>query len=620
MEEEHGEFRERLKCRGEDLLSHSADFSAKPFFMEDIALGEGGIETTAVYWENKKPTGYFAYRSLVNEHQSEIHIVPEFVVFNGSEQAVLVKERGKPEILIEAGKVSQLRIDSRRNGLDLAFSFFEMGYTSGYVAGVGELGLKVAILNSTAGYPVGSVCIQTVLDTRGDARLVVKIGELVTGHLGVGSTSNQKSIFRDDFFRFRLRWTELLLVLNETPEAASGWSPSENVSKASQAILTALRSPARPTIKQKDEPTYLSLQPVTAIIFSRFTFDYQRVFKEAVDAKGGVMSPERSQVSLIVHNVQIKDLTPGTAFPIVFDCTSESSFFDLCIRIRGPLDVDLVTVDLLDLNLAYGNGKSERMILTTSEDFVWKMIDLVNRILAATGEFSGVSLRLEEDERFGGYTVVVVDALQAEKEDEVTYTPPKGDKLYDVSLVRVSPVSLLVTFRRNPNSSRYQKVRNVRYAKLMNYFTRRLKFTIEKAELNFARYEDRGHKGPPDRLIENLSAVYSSRMKFKLVTILSAATLQDWKYLAARDTGDDEYVEGDVLRVAGNLTGKTGAMLFGTVGEGLGAGFSGLTRAVGGGVERTTEKMGAGRIGAGFNEAVTGVGDGVATTLTGGRV
>jgi hypothetical protein len=557
----------------------------------------------------------------VNEHQSEIHVVPEFVVFNGSQNAVLVKERGKPELLIEAGKVSQLRVDSREKGLDLAFSFFEMECGSGFVS-VGDLGLKVAIMNSKAGYPIGSVCVQTVIDTHGDARLVVKIGELVTGNLGAGGHTTQRGIFSDDFFRFRLRWTELQLVLHETQEeSSSGWSSSDHVvSRASRAVVSALRPPRAAGSKQ-DATAATALQPVAAIVFSRFTFDYQRVFKEATGPSSSMLSPERSQVSLIVHNVQIKDLTPDSAFPMVFDCSSDSSFLDLCIRVRGPLDVDLVTVDLVDLNLAYGNKKSEQMVLTTSEDFLWKILDLVNRILAASGEFTGITLKLEEDTKHGGFTVKLLDSSEADTSDELKYTPPKGDRLYDVSLARVSPISLLVTFRRNPthNASRYQKVRNVRGASLTNYFTRRLKFTIEKAELNFARYEDRSLKGPPDRLMENLCAVYLSRMKFKFVTLLSAATLQDWKYLAARDTGDDEYVEGDILRVTGNLAGKSAALVFDRVGTGLGAGVSGLSRAVGHGIEKSTRKIGAGRVGAGVSDVVTGVGDGVGSTLSGGR-
>lgn len=82
----------------------------------------------------------------------------------------------------------------------------------------------------------------------------------------------------------------------------------------------------------------------------------------------------------------------------------------------------------------------------------------------------------------------------------------------------------------------------------MNYFTRKLKFSIDNAGLKFARYQNRELKGPPDRLIESLVAVYVSRMKFKIVTILSASSLQDWRNLAAREEGDDEYVEGKLFQ------------------------------------------------------------------------
>jgi vacuolar protein sorting-associated protein 13A/C len=481
------------------------------------------------------------------------------------------------------------------------------------------------------------VCIQTVIDTHGDARLVVKIGDIKTGALSSRTPSEQQSLFSGDFFRCRVRWTELQLILNEVQEEQSAhWSVSkavataltprspdrESVSSRSSSTGTSGGSGSKPLIHRErtSQDIGIQQQPVATLIFSRFTFDYQRVFKDsAIQSSTNVMmSPERSQISLMVHNVQIKDLTPDSPFPMVFDSTSNVSFLDLCVRVRGTLDADLVQVDLFDLNLAHTNGKSETMILTTSEDYVWRILDLTNRIIAASGDFAGVVLKLEEDKEHGGFIVKIEDSRQSLQKDEIKYTPPKSDTLYDVTLARVSPFSLLVSFRRNPHSTRYKKMQNTRGATLMNYFTQRLKFTIDRAELNFARYEDRTLKGPPDRLVEKLVAVYFSRMKFKLVTLLSAASLQDWKFLAARDTGDDEYVEGDILRATGNLAGKSANLVFKRVGQGLGTGVSGFSRAVGNTIENSTERIGAGRVGAGVNSVVTGVGDGVGDTLTGG--
>jgi hypothetical protein len=73
-----------------------------------------------------------------------------------------------------------------------------------------------------------------------------------------------------------------------------------------------------------------------------------------------------------------------------------------------------------------------------------------------------------------------------------------------------------------------------------------LKFSIDKAKLKFGKYENRSLKGPPDRLLESLGAVYVGRMKFKVLTLLSSASLQDWQFLAARE-GEDAYMEGKGL-------------------------------------------------------------------------
>jgi len=239
----------------------------------------------------------------------------------------------------------------------------------------------------------------------------------------------------------------------------------------------------------------------------------------------------------------------------------------------------------------------------------------MSRILEASSEVGGFSLALTEDQDHGGYIVKIEDGVD-DSEEGMNYTSPRVDRLYAVNLARVSPFALLVSFRRTPDESRYEQARNVQGAALTNYFTRKLKFSIDNAELKFARYENRGLNGPQDRLIESLVAVYASRMKFKVITLLSAASLQDWKFLAARD-GDDEYVDGDVLRATGNLAGMSAGMVLGTVGQGLGDGVSNITRTLGNGIEGATGLVGARKVGAGVNTVLSGIGDGVGNTLTG---
>jgi hypothetical protein len=614
--------------------------------IEDLPIGEGGAATLPILWEDKNPTGLYAYRRLLSSHQSEIHLIPEFIVFNGSKNVVLVKEKNMPEVIVEDGEVGQLRAFARPEGLKLSLNFIDLECQT-TALGVGKLGLRVAIVRAYNGTPVGSVYIQTVIDTHGDSRLVIKVGGVKFGSLDATTVPKQQSFFGDDFCRFRVRWTELQLILNEVGEhgglARESWNLRKIRNQRNQSPRVTLNRQNRrsvsppqrarnavfglsPQIRANEYKTVQMIQrPIMSMIFSRFTVDFQRVFKDGekrVRRESVYSSPERSQISVIVHNVQIKDLTPDSLYPIVFDSTSEISFFDLCVRIRGPLNVDLVRVDLFDLNLGHCNGRSEKMVLTTSEEYIWRILDLVNRILAASGEVAGFGLTFEDDAEHGGYVIKIEDFSKARSKEgleKYKYTPPKIDKLYDVALTRVSPFTIVVSFRRSPEMARYSKISNAPGAAITNYFTRKLKFTIDKAELNFARYEERSLKGPFDRLIETLSTVYVGRMKFKVVSLLSAASLQDWRYLAARDTGDDEYVEGDILRATGNLAGKSAGTVFKAVGQGVGGAVAGVSSFVGEGIEGGASRMGARRLGSGINSVVTGVGHGVGDTLSGGE-
>lgn len=613
--------------------------------IDDLPIGDGGAATVPIFWEDKTPSGLYAYRSLVNSYQSEIHVIPEFLIFNGSKNVVLIKEKQMPEVIVEAGETGQVRAHARADGLKISFNFIDLECQTTALK-VGKLGLKVAIVKAYNGTAIGSVYVQTVIDTLGDSRLVVKVGEVKFGSLGAPNFVKKQSFFGQDFCRFRIRWTELQLILNEVGDSGNLGQDAWNLRKLknqrnkSPKVVPPrqnrkIKSPASggsntrftfsPQNRDNDfKEIQIRQQPIMAMIFSRFTVDFQRVFKEG-EKKGTresiFSSPERSQISVIVHNVQIKDLTPDSLYPMVFDCSSDISFFDLCVRIRGPLNTDLIKVDLFDLNLAHNSGRSEKMVLTTSEAYIWRILDLINRTLAASGEVAGFALKFEDDAEHGGYVIKIEDFAKgrSREAERYKYTAPKADTLYDVALTRVSPFTVVVSFRRSPEMARYNKISNAPGAAITNYFTRKLKFTIDKAELNFSRYEDRSLKGPSDRLFETLSTVYMGRMKFKVVSLLSAASLQDWRYLAARESGEDEYIEGDILRATGNLAGKSAGTVMKVLGKGVGGAVAGASSFVGDGIEGGASKIGARRLGSGVSSVVTGVGHGVGDTLTGGK-
>jgi hypothetical protein len=629
-----------LSMEGDEGLRRSS-----LFHVEDISICEGGIDATPVKWEDGTLSGFFAYRLLMSSYQSEIHVVPEYVVFNGSEKhRVCVRQPGGPDLMIDPGKLAPLRTQASETAI-ITVEYPELGGQTRPLR-IDSLGLRVAIVASKNGFSIGSFALQTVVGAR-DSRLVVKLGDIKYGSKEAPDkdASSPYDILRDDFLRFRVKWSELKMTLNE----------ARPITEGSQAILeSALDQIKKASTPTKSEISTFSLgisssspetwvearerhkedrresrkldtdDPVCTILFDRFTVDWQRVFKEGDSAqprtaREAVEPPERSQFSVVIHSIQIRDETPDTPYPIVFDSTSQLvNFFDLCIRFRGESNSDIVKIDLLDLNLAHVNGVSEKIYLNTSEDFVWKVLDLANRIVVAAAEFAGVDIQLNWDDEHGGYIVAVREKVSSYMEEETKYTPPKSDTIYHIKKTRVSPFKVVVSFKRNPVASRYKLLRGVKGANLMNYFTRRLKFKIEKAELNFARYEVSDVKGPPDRIMELLSAVYMSRMKTKIVTIMTAASFQDWKSLTSREDGDGTYEEGDLLRATGNVAGISADYIFNRAGRGIGGGVSNVASTIGEGIESATDAIGVRAIGAGVNSLVSGVGDGVGDTISGG--
>ena len=111
----------------------------------------------------------------------------------------------------------------------------------------------------------------------------------------------------------------------------------------------------------------------------------------------------------------------------------------------------------------------------------------------AAGEFRGVDLELRWDEGQGGSKV---DVRDSDSKEGSKYTPPNSEQLFGIEIARVSPFCMLVSFEWTPNQAKVSPARTGPYKALMNYFTERLKFKIDRAELTFAKYEATNIKGP----------------------------------------------------------------------------------------------------------------------------
>jgi vacuolar protein sorting-associated protein 13A/C len=389
----------QLTMDGDEGLRRSV-----PFRLEDCSMTEG-IDAMPILWGNSTPSGYFAYRHLTAEG-SELHVVPEFVVFNGSEHhSILVRQLSHQPFMLDPKKIAPIARD-RNNSIVVQFEVPAIDGLTGPVQ-IDKVGLRIVVAKSKeTGQALGSLAVQTVTGAR-DSRLVIKIGAL---NFRESENEGERSsgLFAHDFIRVRVRWSEMRVTLKDTEEASEKYEEnrtairkylkSHNVDSVElEKKLAEARHDYNVEVGKKQK----SFPEVAQILLHRFTVDFQRIFKEE-DQKVqgmGLPSSERAQFSVVVHNVRITDCSPNTESSVVFDSMSDKSFFDLCVRTRGPLHADLIRVDLFDLNLAYGDGKAEKIVVDTGEDFVWRLLDIANRTMLATADLAGVDLDLKWDDK-----------------------------------------------------------------------------------------------------------------------------------------------------------------------------------------------------------------------------
>jgi vacuolar protein sorting-associated protein 13A/C len=564
-----------------------------PFSIEDIAVCDGGLEATPLAWEDGSDSGYFAYRKLSTLNQSEIHIIPEFVIYNGGKEQVRVTIQQKYHLEISAGKMLLAKKANKKHGLVISLTFENLNLIAAPVQ-VDELGLKIVLLKSIkTGEPIGSVPIQTVIGSK-DSRFVVKLGELKRGGI---SFKDKGGISRDDFLHFRVRWSQLEITFLDTS------LPVDN------------------TMIGK-----ISYQSITKFVLNRFTLDYQRLFKEDMEeiiSAHSAQSSARSQFSIIIKSVQVHDCTTSPETLFLDSDSGNYNFMDTRIRTKGDSDSCLLKIDLIEIKLGHDGERAHEITINTNEAFLWSLLDVASRTKVAISEFSSLETDIKWDNNSKSFCVSareVDDNADDDIEEDGTYRAPRGDMLLAVKKMYVSQSAFLLSFKRQPQAARYKKVQNIGTAKILNYFTKKLNFTVDRARLKFASFSLNNVKGPPDRIIQSVKTFYMSQLKKKMFTLLTATSIDEWKQLAGRDDGKDSYVEGDILRMGGNLAGKSAGYIVKQVGKGIGSTLKTGTSELGRGIQNVTEVMGIGAVGAGVNSLVSGLGEGVSSTVEGGKI
>ena len=369
-----------------------------PFSIEDIALCDGGIDSTPIHWEGSTSSGYYAYRSLSSYNQAEVHIIPEFVVFNGGNQKIIIKDERGCDVAIEKGKIVPILVHNSKSHVVFALEF-ESGKTNSVQ--ITEGGIKVEVVwSKSTGHPNGSVAIQTVAGGK-DSRFVIKLGGMKQ-HGTIQESEKSSKIFKDDALRFRIRWSQLTITLLDTSKAATTFVPN----KANLGYA----------VQENDKSN--SYSKVAHIILDRFTLDYQKIFKH---------EEERSQFAIIVHAINISDCTATRERVVLRSASDNTNFMDFCMRTRAANDSGMIPVDLIELKLASDGKKSKPIQIDTSEAFLWQILDLVSRTKEAASKILQTDTEIEFIQSTGTFDIRIVEASPDRDffcEDEI-YRPPQ---------------------------------------------------------------------------------------------------------------------------------------------------------------------------------------------------
>jgi hypothetical protein len=287
-------------------------------------------------------------------------------VYNGSSQHhVVVKQQGAADLVVAPKEAAPIFAVDRSNGLPLSFHYNDIGGAT-RVLRLEELGLHVELIVTPCGDSRGSLAIQTSIGSI-DSRLLIKLGEVGeieraqanSGVLGVFPAS-----FIEDNIRFRVQAEKFTLTLiqatfdNQDKDGKGVIELASQVAKNTQTPVLAKSQDEHPNI-----PGSISRRKETTIckvLMNNVVFDVQKLFKPKEELEENA-TPERCQLSLIISDLQIRDETPKSSCPIVFDCRGETnSFLDFCVRTKGPWFASNVKVDLFDLILAHsGVGEDE---------------------------------------------------------------------------------------------------------------------------------------------------------------------------------------------------------------------------------------------------------------------
>jgi len=531
--------------------------TSMPFMISDIDISQGGIQSNAITSNYGLKFGYFAYREF-SLFGSTIHIIPEFLFFNGSDQTVEVTNVASDADTISLAPGKTCPLESQ-DELNLNIKILGIDGTVSNIK-VDDIGLKVAWIMSKEKI-LGSIDIQTVTgDT--NARTIIKLGNLKMHGNVLLKTNN--SFLGNDIFRFRVQLPAFDFTLVDFTKK-----------------------------KHRSEVAIISLKGVL--------LDYQRIFMHHLNKDDEMLfTIAKTRLTSKVRSFSIIDCQADNEFRNVFLSPPRLPAFTFIVQFQDSDVPNMIHVNSSKIELASSGGhRNGTFIINTEEKFLWGLLDFFSRTNDAISDMVGKDIEITNISQ------------------SFDYAPPQGDLLIYIKKLYISPVTLQISFKRCPEEDRYSRIEGNTKAKLLNYLTTQLKFTLDKADLNFRGYSVRDKRGTLGEIADIISAYYALNLKKMWFRIITAVDFQDWKRWAGRDQGDDEFQRGDVFRAAGNVLGRGTSSALGSFGRTVNGKITLVRSTVRGATKTVTGSVGLGAVGDGIVSVSDGLVDGVVDTVGG---
>ena len=294
-------------------INNSKKIESLPFTIDEVSICEGGIESSPIMWKDKGRSDYYAYRQLKDLNKSEVHVIPEFVIFNGCPlDTISIKQKNGVITILSPGEVKPIFFDESTE-VFVQFEIPELMAVSNFHR-VDVLEMNIYDLHcSNKDDFHGKIAVQTDIGGK-DSRLVIKLGSV---EKDIKKNEHTKL---DDCLDVQMRLAKFEMTLKDTVQKSS----------------------------------------VAQLCLDQINVRYKKDFKFSDEEKSDL---EYNDIYFAIQRLQILDCAPDSPYPEIFCNPVDSHFIKLSVKLCGPIQADVVKVELFDLKLIESEDKSASLTM-----------------------------------------------------------------------------------------------------------------------------------------------------------------------------------------------------------------------------------------------------------------